>query len=189
MPTLGTRASLGPTGACDTGKPTGPTKPRSNWRPTWIPGSGRPRPLGAARSYGYARQWGRSRRTYGPTPPAWSTTPGATCSGQRISTAAVESMVNRVIGRRLAKKQPMRWSRRGAHLLVQIRVTVLDGRLPHLFQRGYPHFEPAGTRHRLTPPRGLFHFRRWLTPKSERPACAAVDNLRFILVPTRKWVG
>ena len=36
----------------------------------------------------------------------------------------VESRVNRVIGRRLAKKQPMRWSRRGAHLLVQIRVAV-----------------------------------------------------------------
>jgi hypothetical protein len=62
--------------------------------------------------------------------------------GQRISTAVVESMVNRVIGRRRAKKQPMRWSRRGAHLLVQIRVAVLDGRLPHLFQRWYPRFRP-----------------------------------------------
>ena len=45
--------------------------------------------------------------------------------GQRISTAVVESMVNRVIGRRMAKKQPMRWSRRGAHLLVHIRLRVL----------------------------------------------------------------
>ena len=64
--------------------------------------------------------------------------------GQRISTAVVESMVNRVIGRRMAKKQPMRWSRRGAHLLVQIRLAVLDGRLPQAFQRWYPRFEPAG---------------------------------------------
>jgi hypothetical protein len=81
--------------------------------------------------------------------------------GQRISTAVVESMesmVNRVIGRRMAKKQPMRWSRRGVHLLFQIRAAVLDGRLEHLFQRWYPRFEPAGTPHRLTPPRGLFHF-------------------------------
>ena len=51
-------------------------------------------------------------------------------------------MVNRVIGRRMAKKQPMRWSRHGAHLLVQIRVAVLDGRLPHLFQRWYPRIRP-----------------------------------------------
>jgi hypothetical protein len=53
--------------------------------------------------------------------------------GERISTAVVESMVNRVIGRRMAKKQPMRWSRRGAHLLVQIRVAVLDGCLQDAF--------------------------------------------------------
>ena len=62
--------------------------------------------------------------------------------GQRISTAVVESMVNRVIGRRMAKKQPMRWSRLGAHLLVQIRVAVLDGRLKQVFQRWYPRFRP-----------------------------------------------
>jgi hypothetical protein len=43
---------------------------------------------------------------------------------QRIPTGMVESMINRVIGRRMAKKQPMRWSRRGAHRLVQIRVAV-----------------------------------------------------------------
>jgi hypothetical protein len=46
-----------------------------------------------------------------------------------IAAAAVESMTNRVIGR-------------GAHLLVQIRVAMLDGRLPHLFQRWYPRFRP-----------------------------------------------
>ena len=51
-------------------------------------------------------------------------------------------MVNRVIGRRPAKKQPMRWSRRGAHLLVQIRVAVLDGRLEQVFQQWYPRFRP-----------------------------------------------
>lgn len=62
--------------------------------------------------------------------------------GQRISTAVVESMVNRVIGRCMAKKQPMRGSRYGAHRLVQIRVAMLDGRLPRVFQRWYPLFRP-----------------------------------------------
>ena len=51
-------------------------------------------------------------------------------------------MANRVIGRPMAKKQPMRWCRRGAHLLVQIRVAVLDGRLPQVFQRWYSRFRP-----------------------------------------------
>jgi hypothetical protein len=75
--------------------------------------------------------------------------------GKRIATAVVESMVNRVSGRRMAKQQPMRWRRHGAHLLVQIRVAVLDGHLPHLFQGWYPRFEPAGTRRPLTTPRFL----------------------------------
>ena len=60
--------------------------------------------------------------------------------GERVSTAAVESMVNRVIGRRMAKKQQLRWSRRGAHLLLQIQVAVLEGRLPEVFRNWYPRF-------------------------------------------------
>jgi hypothetical protein len=46
----------------------------------------------------------------------WQTVPAsnATASGQRVSTAVVESRVNRLIGRRKTKKQPMRWSERGA---------------------------------------------------------------------------
>jgi hypothetical protein len=44
--------------------------------------------------------------------------------GECISTAVVESMVNRVIERRMTKNQPLRWSRRGAHLPVQIRLTL-----------------------------------------------------------------
>jgi hypothetical protein len=49
------------------------------------------------------------------------------CRGERISTAAVESMVNQLIERRMTKKQPMRWSRRGAHRLIQVRLAVLEG--------------------------------------------------------------
>ena len=65
--------------------------------------------------------------------------------GERISTAVVESMVNRVIGRRMAKKQQMRWSRRGAHLLIQVRLAVLEDALQGAFRRWYPRFPlPVG---------------------------------------------
>ena len=59
-------------------------------------------------------------------------------NGERISTAFVESTVNRVISRRFAKKQQMQWSKKGAHLLLQTRTKTLDGTLRDLFTRWYP---------------------------------------------------
>jgi len=59
-------------------------------------------------------------------------------NGERISTAFVESTVNRVISRRFAKKQQMQWSKKGAHLLLQTRTKTLDGTLRDLFARWYP---------------------------------------------------
>ena len=55
-------------------------------------------------------------------------------------------MVNRVIERRMTKKkQQMRWSRRSAHLLVQVRLAVLEGGLQDALRRGYPRFPmPVG---------------------------------------------
>jgi hypothetical protein len=50
-------------------------------------------------------------------------------SGQRISTSLAESAVNELVARRMVKKQQMRWSRRGAHLLLQVRTAVLNGDL------------------------------------------------------------
>jgi hypothetical protein len=47
--------------------------------------------------------------------------------GKFISTAFVESAVNQVASRRFVKKQQMRWTPAGAHLLLQIRVQVLNG--------------------------------------------------------------
>jgi len=47
--------------------------------------------------------------------------------GKTISTAFVESAVNPVVSRRLVKKQPTRWTPAGAHLLLQIRVQVVNG--------------------------------------------------------------
>ena len=59
-------------------------------------------------------------------------------TGERISTAFVESTVNTVIGKRFAKKQRMQWTRRGAHLLLQTRTRTLDGTLRAMFEHWYP---------------------------------------------------
>ena len=40
---------------------------------------------------------------------------------EAISSAVAESSVNQIISKRFVKKQQMRWTRRGAHLLLQIR--------------------------------------------------------------------
>ena len=47
--------------------------------------------------------------------------------GKIISTAFVESAVNQVVSKRFVKKQQMRWTATGAHLLLQIRIEVLNG--------------------------------------------------------------
>jgi hypothetical protein len=57
--------------------------------------------------------------------------------GEAISTAFVESTVNQVISKRFVKKQQMRWSPRGAHLLLQVRVLLLNGDLRPQFERWY----------------------------------------------------
>jgi Transposase len=69
---------------------------------------------------------------------------------EAISSAVAESTVNQIVSKRFVKKQQMRWTRRGAHLLLQIRTRVLDDTLRATFQRWYPgmeadesHQEPA----------------------------------------------
>jgi hypothetical protein len=57
---------------------------------------------------------------------------------EAISSAVAESSVNQIVSKRFVKKQQMRWTRRGAHLLLQIRTQVLDDTLPATFQRWYP---------------------------------------------------
>jgi hypothetical protein len=46
--------------------------------------------------------------------------------GETISTGFVESAINQVVSKRMVKKQQMRWTDRGAHLLVQVRTRVLN---------------------------------------------------------------
>lgn len=61
-------------------------------------------------------------------------------AGEIISTSFVESAVNQVISKRMVKKQQMRWTPKGAHLLLQIRTRVLNGDLADDFHRWYPNF-------------------------------------------------
>jgi len=49
--------------------------------------------------------------------------------GMTISSSIAESAVNEVVSLRCAKKRQMRWTNKGAHLLVQVRVAVLNGDL------------------------------------------------------------
>lgn len=58
--------------------------------------------------------------------------------GEPISSAPAEATVNQVVSKRLVKKQQMRWSDQGAHLLLQLRVKVLNAELRQTFQHWYP---------------------------------------------------
>lgn len=58
--------------------------------------------------------------------------------GETISTAFVESTINWVVSKRMVKKQQMRWTERGAHLLLQARTQTLNGELRDTFSRWYP---------------------------------------------------
>ena len=63
---------------------------------------------------------------------------------EAIATGFVESAVNQIVSKRFVKKQQMRWTKKGAHLLLQIRAQVLDERLEDTFRGWYPDFRPAG---------------------------------------------
>jgi hypothetical protein len=57
-----------------------------------------------------------------------------------ISSAFVESTVNQVVSKRMVKKQQMRWTPEGAHLLLQVRTRTLNGELATTFRGWYPAF-------------------------------------------------
>ena len=59
-------------------------------------------------------------------------------AGWRISTGFVESSINRIVGRRMCKSQHMRWSRIGAHNIVQVRVALLNNELDGLARKHFP---------------------------------------------------
>lgn len=63
--------------------------------------------------------------------------------GEKISTGFVESTVNQVVSKRMVKKQQMRWTKKGAHLLLQVRTQVLNDDWRNSFCRWYPHMKTA----------------------------------------------
>ncbi len=48
---------------------------------------------------------------------------------QRVGTALTEGTANFLVNRRMAKAQQMRWTRRGADLLLQVRCALYNGTL------------------------------------------------------------
>jgi hypothetical protein len=70
--------------------------------------------------------------------------------GLRISSAPAESGMSHVVNQRMGKRQPMCWTAEGAHLLLQVRCAVLDGRLDALFRERYPRFRLASPAPELT---------------------------------------
>jgi len=52
-------------------------------------------------------------------------------TGKPTSTSWAESTVNQLVNARMNKRRQMRWSPRGAHRVLQVRVALLDGRFGH----------------------------------------------------------
>ena len=76
-------------------------------------------------------------------------------AGERISTGFVESAINQVVGKRFGKSQSMRWTRKGAHLLLQTRTRVLNEELDHIFRGRYPGFRVPCASAMAQPPQEL----------------------------------
>ena len=96
-----------------------------------------------------------STPTSGPTPGRIPNYGERYRAGEPISSSFAESAVNQVMSKRMVKKQQMRWSPRGAHLLLQVRTRVLNDDLADDFHRWHPGF----THSRPTP-------RSWQPPRS-----------------------
>jgi hypothetical protein len=60
-------------------------------------------------------------------------------AGLRVGTPITEGIANFLVSRRMNKSQEMRWSRRGADLLLQVRCVVYNGMLGFSFgQKFHP---------------------------------------------------
>ena len=64
-------------------------------------------------------------------------------NGENIATGFVESTINQVVSKRFVKHQSMRWTERGAHLLLQVRTKTLNDELRPTFEDWYPGMKEA----------------------------------------------
>ncbi len=62
--------------------------------------------------------------------------------GQPISSAWVESAVNEIISKRMAKKQQMRWNRHTVQPFLTVRTHVLNATLEDAFRHWHSAFRP-----------------------------------------------
>jgi hypothetical protein len=69
-------------------------------------------------------------------------------AGLRVGTAITEGTADFLVNRRMNKSQHMRWSRRGADLLLQVRCAVYNGTLGSGFGQ---RFQPANGYSHVTP--------------------------------------
>jgi len=63
--------------------------------------------------------------------------------GEPISTAWVESAINEIIAKRMAKAQQMRWNRWTVQPFLTVRIAVLNGSLADSFRGWFPGFRPV----------------------------------------------
>lgn len=63
-------------------------------------------------------------------------------AGLRVATTLAESAVNSLVGKRMVKKQQMRWSLHGAHMLMQVRTADLNGELRNRLRASFRQPEP-----------------------------------------------
>jgi hypothetical protein len=73
-------------------------------------------------------------------------------AGEVISSSLAESTINQVVSKRMVKKQQMRWTPRGAHLLLQVRTRVLNADLADQFRRWHPASPTASKARQLGSP-------------------------------------
>lgn len=62
--------------------------------------------------------------------------------GERASTGFIESTVSAVVRKRFGKRQKLRWSEQGAHLMLQTRIQALDGTVSPRFEQWHPGMAP-----------------------------------------------
>ena len=64
-------------------------------------------------------------------------------AGLRVGTSITEGTANFLVNRRMNKSQQMRWSRRGADLLLQVRCAGFNGKLGSSFSQLFQAVDPA----------------------------------------------
>lgn len=64
-------------------------------------------------------------------------------SGLRVATTLAESAVNSLVGKRMVKKQQMRWTLHGAHMLMQVRTAEINGELRDRLRGPFRQPEPS----------------------------------------------